>query len=96
MEKTDYLDDEPPLDKVLNDMMGPALPPLIEPADYVSVRGAVALFIAPFFQGLFYGLGEGFAKITVGRWVGLDPYIALGGSKTFKQRISELEQQLIK
>ena len=33
--------------------------------------------ITPFLQGLFYGLGEGIARIMVGRAVGVDPVSAL-------------------
>jgi hypothetical protein len=62
----------------VNQMITKNMPELIDPMDYWSFNGFIALFAAPFVQGLFQGLGEGVAKVIVGRWVGMDAYTALG------------------
>ena len=49
-----------------------------DPSTIFTASGLTALVIAPFFQGMFYGLGEGFSKVIIGRWVGLDMYTSLG------------------
>ncbi|KAJ3293847.1 hypothetical protein HK104_004145 [Borealophlyctis nickersoniae] len=46
---------------------------------YTNLAGFVSLVVTPFFQGMFYGLGEGAAKVFIGRWFGVEPSIALGG-----------------
>ena len=43
-----------------------------------TTKGIIALIVAPFCQGFFYGLGEGIAKIGLGFWFGLDPAVSLG------------------
>lgn len=55
-------------------------------SQYANLRGFVNLVIIPFFQGMFYGLGEGTAKVLLGRWFGVDPLVALGGGKQEKGR----------
>ncbi|KAJ3178503.1 hypothetical protein HDU87_003577 [Geranomyces variabilis] len=47
---------------------------------YANFKGFVSLVVTPFFQGMFYGFGEGTAKVLIGRWFGIDPLTALGGN----------------
>lgn len=46
---------------------------------YFGFNGFVQLILAPFFQGLFYGLGEASAKVGIGYWFNIDPLISLCG-----------------
>ncbi|EGF82363.1 hypothetical protein BATDEDRAFT_86601 [Batrachochytrium dendrobatidis JAM81] len=62
--------------------------PIHDPEFFLTFKGITNLVIAPFFQGMFYGLGEGIARIFVGRWVGIDPLTALTGRKRDTQHIS--------
>ncbi|KND01975.1 uncharacterized protein SPPG_02482 [Spizellomyces punctatus DAOM BR117] len=55
-------------------------------AQYANLRAFVSLVITPFFQGMFYGLGEGTAKVMLGRYFGVDPLIALGGGQQQGER----------
>eukprot|EP00842_Homolaphlyctis_polyrhiza_P004100 jgi/Hompol1/4691/HPOL_000034-RA len=50
-------------------------------SNLLTLSGFVSLLIAPFFQGLAHGLGEGIARILVGRFVGVDPLSALTGRR---------------
>ncbi|KAI8590730.1 hypothetical protein BDZ88DRAFT_413864 [Geranomyces variabilis] len=47
---------------------------------YANFKSFVSLVVTPFFQGMFYGFGEGTAKVLIGRWFGIDPLTALGGN----------------
>ncbi|KAJ3189260.1 hypothetical protein HDU85_002888 [Gaertneriomyces sp. JEL0708] len=53
-------------------------------SQYANVSSMVALVVVPFFQGLFYGLGEGAAKVLIGNYFGLEPIVALGGTRRDK------------
>ncbi|TPX56050.1 hypothetical protein PhCBS80983_g04826 [Powellomyces hirtus] len=53
---------------------------------YLNFKSFVSLVITPFFQGMFYGFGEGAAKVVIGRWYGVDPIIALGGGPQPEKR----------
>jgi hypothetical protein len=68
--------------ELMNELITTHVAPIIDPLEYFSFNGMVALVFAPFFQGLFQGLGEGLARITVGKWVGLDTFTALGVRKS--------------
>lgn len=46
---------------------------------YFGFNGLVQLILTPFFQGLFYGLGEASAKIGIGLYFEIDPIISLCG-----------------
>jgi hypothetical protein len=64
--------------ELVNDIIQKNIPQIIEPKEYISFNGFVALVLCPFVQGLFHGLGEGIARIYVGNWVGMAPHVALG------------------
>ena len=53
----------------LNSFLTSKVPPLIDPMEYCTPTGAINLIVAPFVQGLFQGLGDGLAKVLVGKWV---------------------------
>ncbi|RKO93789.1 hypothetical protein BDK51DRAFT_35133 [Blyttiomyces helicus] len=48
--------------------------------EFFTLKGFVHLFIAPFLQGMFYGLGESTARVLVGRYFEVDPAVALGAA----------------
>ncbi|KAJ3158566.1 hypothetical protein HDU86_002791 [Geranomyces michiganensis] len=52
---------------------------------YANFKSFVSLVVTPFFQGMFYGFGEGTAKVLIGRWFGIDPLTALGGAQPAHQ-----------
>ncbi|KAI9091895.1 hypothetical protein DFS34DRAFT_634515 [Phlyctochytrium arcticum] len=62
----------------------PAPTPLSTLQTYTTIPGLISLLITPFFQGMFYGLGEGLAKVVMGRYYGVEPVIALGGGPQSK------------
>ena len=53
----------------INSFIASKIPPLVDPYEYCTPTGLLNLVFAPFIQGLFQGLGEGLAKVIVGRWV---------------------------
>ncbi|KAJ3047255.1 hypothetical protein HK097_011705 [Rhizophlyctis rosea] len=55
-------------------------------ARYANLAGFTQLVLSPFFQGLFYGLGEGTAKILLGRHFGVDPFVSLGRNPDLKPK----------
>jgi hypothetical protein len=63
----------------INKLVESQLVPVKDLSEYWTVSGIITLTLAPFVQGLFYGLGEGIARVFVGEWIGLEPYYALGG-----------------
>ena len=48
---------------------------------FCTWKGISTMIIGPFFQGLFYGFGEGLAKIYIGYWMGIEPSVVFGGRK---------------
>ncbi|KAH6583844.1 hypothetical protein BASA50_010623 [Batrachochytrium salamandrivorans] len=67
--------------KALADSLSALTIPIHDPAFFFTLKGFINLVVAPFFQGMFHGLGEGIARILVGRWVGIDPLTALAGRR---------------
>ncbi|KAL2915652.1 hypothetical protein HK105_204837 [Polyrhizophydium stewartii] len=41
--------------------------PIHDPSFFLTAKGLTNLIVAPFFQGMFHGLGECIARILVGR-----------------------------
>ncbi|KAI8912891.1 hypothetical protein BC831DRAFT_490602 [Entophlyctis helioformis] len=59
------------------DPLAALAPPIYDVSFFLSAKGFTNVVLAPFFQGMFHGFGEGIARIVVGRWVGVDPVTAL-------------------
>ncbi len=58
----------PGIDDVL-----PLEPPEVRPLSfYLSPQGLTTLILAPFLQGVFYGLGEGLSYWGLARWFRMD------------------------
>ncbi|KAI8817895.1 uncharacterized protein EV422DRAFT_508457 [Fimicolochytrium jonesii] len=61
-------------------------------SEYFTFNGLITLVITPFFQGMFYGFGEGTAKVVIGRWFGIDPVVALGATRS-ADRVSKGDEK---
>ncbi|KAI9350825.1 hypothetical protein BDR26DRAFT_851591 [Obelidium mucronatum] len=78
-------EDEQPLDIFSTLPPPPSLPD-------TPLKTVATLVLMPFFQGMFYGLGEGVARLLVFRWWGIENFTTIptaGVTASTERKISE-------